>query len=386
MRPFIHFAQPLFGREEKEEIGKALDSGWVTLGPRVKQFEEQFAKYVGAKYAVAVNSCTAAIHLALLANGIKPGDEVITTAFTFIATINPILHVGARPVLVDIDPDTLNLDPEAVERKITRKTKAIVMMDYGGHPVDYPAFAKIARKHKLILIDDAACGLGGMYKKKKIGSFGDATCFSFHPIKSISTGDGGMLTTNRKDVAARASYLRLHGMSRDAWKRYTATGSWMYDIVQPGFKYNMTDIQAAIGIHQLAKLEKFIKIREEYCKIYDSEFGKIPEITIPFVAKNTRHPRNIYTLRFDFGKLTITRDRLVDELKKRQIGVSVYYIPVYEFPYYQKLLRLKNSDFPVTDRTFRSMISLPLSPKMTKDDVRYIVKTVKELIVKNRKP
>lgn len=384
-RPFIHFAQPLFGPEEKEEVSKALDSGWVTLGPRVKQFEENFAKYVGTKYAVAVNSCTAAIHLSLMAAGIKPGDEVITTAFTFIATINPIIHMGATPILADIDEKTMNIDPDDVERKITRKTKAIIIMDYGGNPVNYTRFKQIAKRKRLVLIDDAACGLGATYKGRKTGSIADMTCFSFHPIKSISTGDGGMLTTNNKEYATLASQLRLHGMSRDAWKRYTATGSWMYDVIGPGYKYNMTDIQAALGIHQLAKLEKFIKIREKYCAVYDQEFAKIPEITIPFTPKTSRNPRNIYTLRFDFKKLKITRDELVEELKKRQIGISVYYIPVYVFPYYKRRFKLKASDYPNTDRVFKSMLSLPMSPKMTPEDVQYVVDTVRELIENNRK-
>ncbi len=381
---FIHFAQPLFGREEKAEVSKALDSGWVTLGPRVKQFEDNVANYVGAKYAVGLNSCTAALHLAYIVAGVKAGDEVITTPFTFIATINPLLHIGAKPIFADIDEQTLNLDPKSVEAKITKKTKAIIVMDYGGNPVDFAAFKKISKKYNIPLIDDAACALGAEYKGKKVGSLADISCFSFHPIKSISTGDGGMITTNNRQMAERATLLRLQGMSRDAWKRYTATGSWLYDVVEPGYKYNMSDIQAAIGICQLKKLDGFLKTREKYVAMYDRAFGKIEEITTPYVAPNTRHARNIYTLRFDFKKLKITRDWLVDELKKRQIGVSVYYIPPYMFPYYKKHLKIKPSDVPVTHRVFESMLSLPLSPKMTQKDVTYIIDVVTYLIESNR--
>jgi len=382
---FIHFAQPLFGQEEKKEVSKALDSGWVTLGPRTKQFEEDVASYVGSKYAVALNSCTAALHLAYIVAGVSEGDEVITTAFTFVATINPLLHVGAKVVFADIDERSMNLDPLEVEKKITKKTKAIIIMDYGGNPVNYAAFKKLSKKYNIPLIDDAACGLSAEYKGKKIGSIADISCFSFHPIKSISTGDGGMITTNNKKWAQRAATLRLQGMSRDAWKRYTAAGSWMYDVVEPGFKYNMSDVQAAIGIHQLKKLEKFLEVREKYATMYNDAFAPIPEITTPYVEPYVRHARNIYTLRFDFRKLKISRDQLVEELKKRQIGVSVYYIPPYMFPYYKKVLKVKASDVPVTHRVFESMLSLPLSPKMTKADTQYIIDTVTYLIEENRK-
>lgn len=385
MRSFIHLAQPLFGKEEKKEVIAALDSGWVTLGPKTKQFEEELAAYVGSKYAVAVSSCTAGLHLSLLAAGVGVGDEVITTIFTMAATSNTIIHSGATPVFVDIDKETFNIDPSKIEEKIMPKTKAILVMHYGGHPVDLNRVRKIAKKHKLIVIEDAATAIGAKYNGKKIGSISDMTVFSFHPIKNISTGDGGMITTNNKHFAERLSILRLHGMNKDAWKRHSQIGSWKYDIVVPGFKYNMTDIQAALGIHQLRKLERFIKIREKYAKMYDKTFSKIPEITIPFVSKNVRHPRNLYTVIIDFNKLRIKRDELIEELKSQNIGANAYYIPLYEFTYYKKKFGLKFRDFPVTNFIFNNLVTLPLHPKMKQSDVVYIIKILTSLIVKNRK-
>lgn len=385
MRSFIHLAQPLFGREEKKEVIEALDSGWVTLGPKTKQFEEEFAAYVGSKYAVAVSSCTAGLHLSLLAAGIGKGDEVITTIFTMAATSNTIIHSGATPVFVDIDKKTFNIDPSKIEAKITPKTKAILVMHYGGHPVDLQKIRKIAKKHKLLVIEDAATAVGAEYNGKRIGSISDMTIFSFHPIKNISTGDGGMITTNNRYYAEKLSMLRLHGMNKDAWKRHSKAGSWKYDIVLPGFKYNMTDIQAAIGIHQLRKLERFIKIREKYARMYNRYFAKIPEITIPFVAKNIRHPRNLYTIVIDFDKLKIGRDDVIEELKNQNIGANAYYIPLYEFSYYKKRFGLKAKNFPVTNFVFRNLITLPLYPKMKPNDIRYIIKRLTSTISKNRK-
>jgi len=385
MRDYIHFAQPLFGKEEKKELLEALDSGWVTLGPRTKQFEEDFAKYVGAKFAVGVTSCTAALHLSLLAAGVGINDEVITTIFTFSATANTIIHTGATPVFVDIDPLTFNIDPAEIEKKVNKKTKAIVVMHYGGQSCDMDAIMKIAKKHKLVVIEDAATAVGTEYKEKRIGGIADMTCFSFHPIKNMSTGDGGMVTTNNEKYAERISILRLHGMSKDAWKRHSAAGSWKYDIVEPGFKYNMMDIQAALGIQQLKKLDTFIEIREKYASMYDTALAKIPEITLPYVAEYGKHARDLYTIRIDTKKLKLTRDQIVDELKKMQIGVSVYYIPLYEFSYFKKEWKLKSSDFPVADGIYQNMLSLPLYPKMKPVDVKYVIKTLTDIISSARK-
>jgi dTDP-4-amino-4,6-dideoxygalactose transaminase len=385
MRSFIHLAQPLFGEEEKKEVLAALDSGWVTLGPRTKQFEEDFAKYVGAKYAVAVSSCTAGLYLALLAAGIGEGDEVITTVLTFAATANTIIHTGARPVFIDVDPKTLNIDPALIEKKITKKTKALMIMHYGGQSCDMTAIKKIALKHKLLIIEDAATAVGTEWKGKKIGCIGDLTVFSFHAIKNMSTGDGGMVTTNSRKLADEMTILRLHGMSKDAWKRHTATGNWRYDVVAPGYKFNMTDIQAAIGIHQLKKLDKFIKIRQKYAKMYDRGFAKTPEITVPFVDERGRHARNLYTVFVDTSNLKIDRDQLVQELKKEQVGANVYYMPLFELSFFRDSLKLNPKEYPVSAEVFPQMLTLPIYPKMTEEDVKYVIQTLNSIIEKNRK-
>lgn len=385
MRKYINFAQPLFGKEEKKEILNALDSGWVTLGPRTKQFEDDFAKYCHVKYAIAVSSCTAALHLALIAAGIKSGDEVITTPFTFAATSNVILHVGAKPIFVDIDKKTFNIDTKKIEEKISSHTRAIIPVHYGGYPADMDEILKIAKKYNLIVIEDAAHAVGTKYKNRYIGSIGDLTCFSFHPIKNISTGDGGMITTNNKKYADLLNMLRLHGMSKDAWKRHSKAGSWKYDIVFPGYKYNMTDIQSALGIHQLKKLEGFIKTREEYAKLYDTALRKMPEITIPYTKGDIRHARNLYTILIDPTKLKISRDKLVDLLKEADIGVSVYFIPLYRFSYFQKILNNRYTDFPVSENVYERIISLPLYPRMNVSDIKYVIKTLKSLIKRYQK-
>lgn len=385
MKKYIHFAQPLFGNEEKKEVIKAMDSGWVTLGPGTREFEEQFAKYTGAKYAVGLSSCTAALHLALIAAGVGKGDEVITTIFTFAASINPVLILGAKPVLVDIDEKTMNIDEKLIEAKITKKTKVIMPMHYGGYPCNMDAIRKIAKKHKLIIIEDAATAIGTSYKSKKVGNIGDMTCFSFHPIKNMSTGDGGMVTTNNKAFADRIMLLRLHGMSKEAWKRHTAAGSWKYDIVEPGFKYNMTDIQAALGRVQLKRLDGFIKVRKQYAKIFDRELSKIPEITVPIHSESSGTAYNLYTIRIDTSHLSVTRDEIVELLKQEQIGVSVYYIPLYEFSYFQKHLKLKSSDYPHASAVYQNMMSLPLYPKMTIKDVDRVIHTLSDIIKKHRK-
>lgn len=384
-RSYIHFAQPFFGKEEKQEVLKALDSGWVTLGPRVKMFEEKFAKYIGVKHAIAVSSCTAALQLSVIAAGISEGDEVIISPFTFVANANVLVQQGAVPVFADIDPKTFNMDPEKVEEKITKRTRAIMPVHYAGQPVDMDKIMRIAKSYKLKVIEDAAHATGTEYKGKKIGALGNLACFSFHPIKNMSTGDGGMITTKDDKYAEKLMMLRLHGMSKDAWKRHSKAGSWKYDIVYPGYKYNMTDIQAALGMHQLDRLDQFIRIRQNYAKIYDEAFSKIPEITIPYVEKDIRHARNLYTIMVDDRKLGITRDDLVEELKQANIGASVYFIPLHYFTYYKKNLKYKKGDFPIAERIYQKIISLPMYPKMKAADIKYIIEVLISLIKKHRK-
>lgn len=383
MRDFIPFAQPLFGKEEKREMLQTLDSGWATVGPRTHQFEEDFAKYVGAKYAVGVTSCTAALHLSLIDAGVGPGDEVITPIFTFVASANPVLHVGAKPVFVDIDPHTFNIDVDQVEAKITKKTKAIIPVHYGGQPADLGRLRKICKKHKLTLIEDAAHAAGTKLNGHMIGEKGNYVCFSFHPVKNMSTGDGGMITTNSIRIANRLKELRLHGMSKDAWKRHSANGSWRYDISTPGFKYNMFDIQAALGIQQLKKLDGFIEKREEFARMYDKKLSKIPEVITPVVLNGVRHNYSLYTIKIDCSHLTVTRDDIVEMLKSKGIGVSVYFIPLHYFTLFKKM-GYKKGDFPQAEKVFEQIISLPLYPKMTKQEVNYVARTLKSIISINR--
>lgn len=380
MNKFIPFAQPLFGKEEKNEVVDALDSGWVTLGPRTHQFEEDFAKYVGSRYAVAMSSCTAGLFLSLLASGISKGDEVITTILTFAATANPIVQLGGVPIFVDVMEDSLNIDVSKIEEKITKKTKALMIMHYGGQAVDMAKVKSLAKKYKLLIIEDAATAVGTEYKGTRIGNIGDATVFSFHAIKNMSTGDGGMVTTNNKNLYDKLCLLRLHGMSKDAWKRHSAVGSWRYDVSLPGYKFNMTDIQAALGIQQLKKLDKFIAVRQKYASIYDEKFSKIAEIRIPHNDTSNRHARNLYTVQIDISKLTITRDQIVEEMKKRNIGANVYYMPLYELSFYKKDLKVKPSDFPVAQKVFKKMLTLPLYPKMTIEEVNYVADTLIEIV------
>lgn len=385
MNKFIPFAQPLFGKEEKREVLDALDSGWVTLGPRTHQFEEDFSKYVGSKYAVALSSCTAGIYLVLHALGIGKGDEVITTILTFAAGANPIVQLGAKPVFIDVEENSLNMDTTKIEKKITKKTKAILVMHYGGQSVDMGNVLKMAKKYNLKVIEDAATAVGTKYKNRKIGTIGDATVFSFHAIKNISTGDGGMVTTNSKALHDKLYLLRLHGMSKDAWKRHSAVGTWRYDVTVPGFKYNMTDISAALGIQQLKKLDKFIKIRHDYAKIYDKIFSKIPEISIPFVDSKNFHARNLYTVQVDVDKLKITRDEIVEEMKKKNVGVNVYYMPLYELTFYRKELKVNPKDFPVAQKVFKKMLTLPIYPKMTPQEVKYVADSLVDIVTSSRK-
>jgi len=380
MKKFLPFAQPLFGQEEKDEVSAALDSGWVTLGPRVKKFEENFANYVGAKHAIALTSCTAALHLSLIALDIGSDDEVITSPFTFVCSANVIIHAGAKPVFADIDPITWNLDPTAVEKKITKNTKAIIPVHYGGHPIDMDAYEKISEKYHVAIIEDAAHAVGASYKGTRIGASGNLVCFSFHAIKNISTGDGGMITTNDDALAEKLSQLRLHGMSKDAWKRHSATGSWKYDIILPGYKYNMSDIQGAIGIRQLEKLDYFNELRKKYTEMYDVGFNNIPHVSIPHRASDIIHSYNLYNLKIDWSKMKISRDEMIDTLKEEGIGANVYFMPAHLFTYYRKAHGYKEGDFPIAEDVSNSILTLPLYPKMQSDDIKYIITKVKKLL------
>lgn len=376
---FLPVLRPNISREEVESVSETILTGWLTTGPKVQDFQEEISKYVGARYAVSTHSCTAALHLALLAFDVRDGDEVITTPYTFVSTSNVILYQRAKPVFVDIDPKTCNIDPEKIEEKISSKTKAIIPVHFAGQPCDMDRIMEIAEDHNLYVIEDAAHALGSKYKGKMIGSIGDVTCFSFYATKNITTGEGGMLTTELEEIAEKARRLCLHGMDKDAWKRYSSVGNWFYDITCLGFKYNMTDIQAAMGLVQLRKLEKFIRKKEKLARLYNKKLKAVPGIKTPFVKKDVRHSWHLYTIRVNEKEFGLSRNELIKALKAENIGTSVHFIPVHLFSYYRKTFGYKEGDFPVSERVFREILTLPLYASMTKEDVFDVVEAIHKI-------
>lgn len=379
-RRFIAFSSPLISEDEIAEVADTLRSGWLTTGPKTKRFEEDFSQYLGCKHAVAVNSCTGALHLALAAAGISAQDEVITTPFTFVATANVILHVAAKPVFVDIRSDTLNIDVEKIEAAITAKTKAIIPVHYAGQPCEMEKIMEIAKRYDLLVIEDAAHAIASEYKGKKVGTIGDVTCFSFYATKNLVTGEGGMVTTDDCELAEKIRALSLHGMMNDAWKRYTAAGSWYYEVIYPGYKYNMTDIQASLGVHQLKKLEMFQKRREEIAKAYNEAFADLDAIETPTVMPDVKHAWHLYVIKVVPEKLVIDRDRFIEVLKADKIGTSVHFIPVHLHPYYRDAFGFEREDFPVAKETYERVISLPLYPKMNNENVERVIEAVKKVV------
>ena len=366
-REFLPFNRPFIGEEEKREVLDSLESGWITTGPKVKRFEAEFAAYVGCEHATAVSSCTAAMHLSLFALDIGAGDEVILSPFTFASSANVILHQGAEPVFADIRRDTFNLDPERIEEKITPRTKAILVIHYGGQPAEMDPILEIAGKRGLFVIEDAAHAVGAEYKGRKIGTIGDFTCFSFYAIKNLTTAEGGMVTTADREWVEKIETASLHGMNRDAWKRYKKEGSWYYEVVCPGFKYNMTDIQAAIGLHQLRRLDEFNRRRWEHALAYSEAFREIDCVTVPFVKENVKHAWHLYPILLDTDALAIDRNEFIEKLTEENIGTTVNFIPVHLHPYYRETFGYKRGDFPDAEWVFDRTVSLPLYPSMTED-------------------
>ncbi len=377
---FLPFCRHSISKEEIAEVVDTLNSDWITTGPKTKEFEKRFAEYVGAEYAIAVNSATAGLHLALIASGIGKGDEVITTPYTFAATANVIIHSQAASVFVDIQKDTLNIDPVKIEAAITPKTKAIIPVHFAGQSCDMDEILQIAKKYNLTVIEDAAHAISSEYKGKKIGSIGQATVFSFYATKNLTTGEGGMVTTNDKELANRIAILSLHGISKDAWKRYGAGGSWYYEIVSPGFKYNMTDIQASIGLCQLAKIEEFLKIRQKYVQIYQEAFGELPQIITPKDITPGCHAWHLYYILIKPELLKINRDSFIEALGKEGIGTSVHFIPIHLHPYYRDTYGFQKGDFPNAEWVYERIISLPLYPKLTEKDVRDVILAVRKIV------
>jgi len=374
---FLPFAAPLLGDEEIQEVVHCLRSGWLTTGHKVKQFEREFGEFIGAKHALAVNSCTAALHLALEAVGVGPGDEVITTPMTFTATAAVIEHLGARPVFADVTAQTLNIDPEQIRRRLSPRTKAILPVHFAGQACDMDAIVDIARGAGVPVIEDAAHAIPTRYNGRMVGTLSDITCFSFYATKNVTTGEGGMVVTDRDDIMERMRLMHLHGMSKDAWKRYTQNGSWSYEILAPGFKYNLTDIAAAIGIHQLRKCQAFHRRRLTIADQYDAAFADLPGISIPRVEDRESHGWHLYVIQVDPERLTIGRDAFIDQLIARNIGVSVHFIPLHVHPYYRERYALRPQDFPNAWSAYERIVSLPIYAKMSDDDVRHVVDAVR---------
>ncbi len=372
----IPYCQALIEEDEINEVIDTLKYGWLTMGPKTLKLEKLLAKYLGAKHVVVVSSCTAAMHLSLIALGIGKGDEVITTPFTFVSTANVIIQAGAEPVFVDIKKDTYDIDPEQIKKAITPRTKAIMPVHYAGQPCDIEAILDIAKKHNLFVIEDAAHAIGAEYKNKKIGTFGTTTCFSFYATKNMTTCEGGAIATNNSKIADKIRILRLHGMDRDAWKRYSEKGSWYYEIKDCGWKYNLIDMQAAIGIHQLKKLDKFNRIRRRYAKIYNEGFKKIKKITIPHERLNIKHVYYLYPILVD----GYDRKEFIKKMQKRGIGCSVHFIPLHLHPFYKSRFGFKKGDFPNSEWVYKREVSLPLYPKMKEEDLRYVIENVKKIL------
>jgi dTDP-4-amino-4,6-dideoxygalactose transaminase len=382
---FVPFHKPSIDENEIQSVVETLKSGWLTTGSKVKNFEVDFSKYVGAKHAVAVNSGTAALHLALDAIGIKEGDEIIVPAMTFTATAEVVIYFKAIPVLVDCRRDTLNIDPDQMERAITSRTKAIIPVHFGGQPCAMDRILEMAKQYNLKVIEDAAHSLPASYRGKRVGSIGDITCFSFYATKTITTGEGGMATTENPEWANRMRVMSLHGISLDAWNRYTEKGSWYYEIIYPGYKYNLTDIAAALGIEQLKKCDQFYEARRRIADHYHDAFTDLPEIRVPVCAPDIQHAWHLYVIQLELDRLRMNRREFIESLKKEGIGTSVHFIPLHLHPYYRDSFGYKPTDFPNASAVFERIVSLPIYPNMTEANVRDVIVAVRKVIQEYRR-
>jgi dTDP-4-amino-4,6-dideoxygalactose transaminase len=388
--PSIPFHVPSIGKDEAREVLAVLRSGWLTTGPRTAKFEREFAASVGASHAIAVSSCTAALHVALASLGVGKGEEVITTPLTFCSTVHTILHVGATPVLADIGPDG-NIDPGQIEAAITPRTRAIIPVHFAGLPCDMKAIWKLARQRGLFVVEDAAHASGTWYEGRPVGmspggaddEASDAVAFSFYATKNMTTGEGGMVVTPRESLAARMRILTLHGMNRDAWNRYSQRGHWYYEVVDAGFKYNLTDIQSALGIHQLRKLESFIDTRTRYAQMYNDAFADLEEIELPPEKPRSRHSWHLYVPRLNLNLLKINRQEFIEALRRKGVSASVHFIPIPLHPFFARM-RLAPYPCQCSLDLYPRLVSLPLYPAMTEDQVRYVADCVREIVMMNR--
>lgn len=388
----IPFAVPVIGEEEIREVVDSLRSGWITTGPKVQQFQEAFSEYVDSEHAVAVNSCTAGLHLALEICGVGRGDEVIVPTLTFCSTANVVLHLGADPVLVDVQPDG-NVGAEEVEKAITEKTKAIMPVHYAGQPFDLEAIYRVARDHGLHVIEDAAHAVGASYRGHKIGSdalgpswledsdLHSLVVFSFYATKNMTTTEGGMITTRSDEIAGRLQQLLLHGMTKDAWKRYSDKGSWYYEVTEAGYKYNMTDVQAAIGIHQLERLDEFTRIRRRLASTYREALQGTRGLRLPTEASDRHHVYHLYPVVIEADDRRIDRDELIEQLERRDIGASVHFIPLHLHPVHRER-GYGPGDFPVAEKFYAGEVSLPMHPRLADEDAVRVGQTVKQLLAR----
>lgn len=377
---FLVFGSPLIEDAEIQEVVSSMKSGWLGTGPKVAQFERDVAAYKGVEHAVALNSCTAALHLSIIAAGIKTRDEVITTPMTFCATVNAIIHAGATPVLADVNPRTMNIDPGRIESKITPRTKAILPVHFAGRACEMDVICDIAQRHNLKIIEDCAHAIETEYHGKKAGTFGEFGCLSFYVTKNVATGEGGMVLAKHADDAARIMISALHGMSKDAWKRFGDEGYKHYQIVECGFKYNMMDLQAAIGIHQLARVEQNWQKRQAIWNRYNAAFKDLP-ITLPAgTARDTRHAYHLYTILIDEKKTGISRDAFLDLMTKHNIGVGVHYLSIPEHPYYRQTYGWEPEDYPYAMKIGRQTVSLPISAKLTEKDINDVITAVEMVL------
>lgn len=382
-KDYLVFGQPDIRQEEIDEVVDTLKSKWIGTGPKTVRFEKLFSNYIdpiGETYAVALSSCTAALHLSINALNIKRGDEVITSPFSFVATANAILHSGAKPVFVDVNKDTMNIDVSLIEDKINENTKAILPIHFAGRPCDMDGIINLSENYDLRIIEDAAHAIESRYKDRKIGTIGDITCFSFYATKNLTTAEGGMITTKSKYLANKIRNLSLHGLSADAWRRYSDEGYKHYLAISHGFKYNMTDLSASLGIHQLNRINENLKKRNSVWEIYNNSFKDLP-VEIPKGSNESLHSRHLYTLKLNLEELNVTRDKFLDALHRENIGSGVHYIPIHLHPIYKKKYNYKLGDFPNSEFIGERTISIPLAPNLTNKDVEDVIKGIRKLLI-----
>lgn len=381
----VPFHLPDLGEEEAQAAADVVRSGWLTMGPKTIEFEREFASYIGVRHAVGVNSCTAALHVALDAIGLSQGDEVLVPTNTFTATAEVVVYFKAIPILVDIDPVTLCMDPADAENKITSKTRAIIPVHFAGQPCDMDKIRQLALEHHLEVVEDAAHSLPASYRGTPVGAISKLTAFSFYATKTMTTGEGGMVTTNDDDLAARMKIMRLHGIGRDAWKRYSSEGSWYYEVLSAGFKYNLTDIQSAIGLVQLTKCTQMRNRREEIALKYNEAFSQCEQLQAPTVLGDRESAWHLYVLRLNLDQLTIGRAEVIERFKQRGIGTSVHFIPLHMHPYYRNSYGYHDESLPVATAEYQRSISLPIYPGMSPDQIEYVIEQVLRIVSSARR-